>query len=231
MVIIPRDIFRVNKGLFINDIMQLEGRGQGILYLENCKILAFFISESLQCVKFFQFFEKLHGLIYEQFLSIPLFYFFILFDKYGEDSMKRSLYNYLTSQMSYPVIIQGIFYTPITAWRVYIGPLNSIAADFNILILNSTLIWCLLCQSEAVLIRAILLSNYKYICCIDDKFFSSLLFMLNFGFSFGSHFGLFFLGSLGSDKLLTGVQRKMRPTSLFYVFTIGAIFVITGKIT
>ena len=31
----------------------------------------------------------------EFFIGLPLFYFLILFDKYGVDSMKRSLYNYL----------------------------------------------------------------------------------------------------------------------------------------
>jgi hypothetical protein len=59
---------------------------------------------------------------------------FILFEKYGEDSMKRSLYNRLNSQCAYPVIISSLFCTPAWTWRVYIGPLSSVAADFTFLI-------------------------------------------------------------------------------------------------
>ena len=59
---------------------------------------------------------------------------FILFEKYGEDSMKRSLYNRLNSQCVYSVIISILFYTPAWTWRVYIGPLSSVAANFTSLI-------------------------------------------------------------------------------------------------
>ena len=75
-------------------------------------------------------FEPLNYVIYEWSLSLPLFILFVLFDKYGEDSMKRSLYNRLNSQLAYAVITIITFHTPITAWRVFIGPLKSIAADF-----------------------------------------------------------------------------------------------------
>ena len=59
---------------------------------------------------------------------------FILFEKYGEDSMKRSLYNRLNSQCVYSVIISILFCTPAWTWRVYIGPLSSVAANFTSLI-------------------------------------------------------------------------------------------------
>ena len=59
---------------------------------------------------------------------------FIVFEKYGEDSMKRSLYNRLNSQCAYPVIINILFCTPAWTWRVYIGPLSSVAANFTFLI-------------------------------------------------------------------------------------------------
>ena len=59
---------------------------------------------------------------------------FILFEKYGEDSMKRSLYNRLNSQCTYSVIINILFCTPAWTWRVYIGPLSSVAANFTFLI-------------------------------------------------------------------------------------------------
>ena len=63
-----------------------------------------------------------------------IFLLFILFEKYGEDSMKRSLYNRLNSQCAFAVIINILFCTPAWTWRVYIGPLCSVAADFTSLI-------------------------------------------------------------------------------------------------
>ena len=56
---------------------------------------------------------------------------YILFDKYGEDSMKRSLYNQVNSQFSYPMILSSIISTNGWTWRVYIGPLNRFVADIG----------------------------------------------------------------------------------------------------
>ena len=165
----------------------------------------------------------------EVFLSLPLFYFLILYDRYGGDSMKRSLSNYLTSQVAYPVIIMIIFNRPTIVWRVFMGPLNSIVADFSIFIQNSTAVWVILCQTEGILIRALFVTNYKYVCGIDDMILSTFLFLVNVGFSFGSHFCLFFFGSLGSDELLVGVENTKRiPSSIFYDVTIGATSLIFG---
>ena len=72
-----------------------------------------------------------------------------------------------------------------------------------------------------------LVTNFKYFSGINDNFFSTFLFMINVGFTFGSHFGLFFLGSLGSDELLTGVLNGKRPLSIFYVITIGATSIVS----
>ena len=76
---------------------------------------------------------------------------FILFEKYGEDSMKRSLYNRLNSQCVYSVIISILFYTPAWTWRVYIGPLSSVAANFTSLIGKLFNIVCR--YSKAILTR------------------------------------------------------------------------------
>ena len=40
--------------------------------------------------------------------SNPYNYLVILYEKYGEDSMKRSLYNQLISQASYPIILHNL---------------------------------------------------------------------------------------------------------------------------
>ena len=163
----------------------------------------------------------------ELFISIPLFYFLILFDKYGEDAMKRSLYNYLSSQIAYPVIVLIIFNRPFEVWRVFVGPLNSIVADFHVFAQNSAIIWAILCQTEGFLTRALFVTNYKCISGINDKFFSNFLFLVNSGFSFGSHILLFFFGCLGDDELMIGVENPNSvPLSIFYVITIGVTSII-----
>ena len=73
-------------------------------------------------------------LLTDYFISNVLAMLFILYDKYGEDSMKRSLCNRLTSQFAYPVIISTIFSTPAWTWRIYFGPISSTAADVAVFI-------------------------------------------------------------------------------------------------
>ena len=165
----------------------------------------------------------------ELFISIPLFYFLILFDKYGEDAMKRSLYNYLSSQIAYPVIVLIIFNRPFEVWRVFVGPLNSIVADLHVFTQNSAIIWAILCQTEGILTRALFVTNYKRICSINDKFFSNFLFLVNIGFSFGSHILLFFFRCLGADELMIGVKKPSNaPLSIFYIITIGGTSIVFG---
>ena len=73
-------------------------------------------------------------LLTDYFISNVLAMLFILYDKYGEDSMKRSLCNRLTSQFAYPVIISIFFATPAWTWRIYFGPISSTAADLAVFI-------------------------------------------------------------------------------------------------
>ena len=127
-------------------------------------------------------------------LSNVLFCFLLLFDKYGEDWAKRSLFNRVASQCSYPVIIHNVIVIPIWTWRVYFGPLSTAMADLTVLTANACIIWVLLCLTEALVIRAVMVTSYKHISGINDMFISHFIFMVNLGFSFGSHFGLFILG-------------------------------------
>ena len=73
-------------------------------------------------------------LLTDFFISNVLAMLFILYDKYGEDSMKRSLCNRLTSQIAYPLIINNILCQPAWAWRIYFGPISSITADLAVFI-------------------------------------------------------------------------------------------------
>ena len=70
----------------------------------------------------------------DYFISNVLCTLFILYDKYGEDSKKRSMYNRLNSQFAYPVIISNLLSRPAWTWRAYVGPISTTAADAAVLI-------------------------------------------------------------------------------------------------
>ena len=80
-----------------------------------------------------------------------------------------------------------------------------------------------MCLTEALMIKALLLTNFKRFSGISDSFFSMFASLMNIGFSLGSHIALFTLGSLGSDEILTGIQGKPRQISPFYELTVGAL--------
>ena len=92
---------------------------------------------------------------------------------------------------------------------------------------NTCLVWNLMCLTEALMIKALLLTNFKQFSGINDSFFSMFAGLINVGFSLGSHIALFFLGSLGSDEILTGLRGKPRQISLFYKVHIGTITAIS----
>ena len=58
------------------------------------------------------------------FLTNIYYFLIILYDKHGEDSMKRSLFNQLIGQGSYPIILHNLVCLPAWIWRLFIGPLN-----------------------------------------------------------------------------------------------------------
>ena len=84
-----------------------------------------------------------------------------------------------------------------------------------------------MCVTEALMMKALLLKNFKKFSGINDSFFSMFAGLINIGFSLGSHIALFILGSLGSDEILTGLQGKPRQISLFYKVLIGTMTVIS----
>ena len=68
-------------------------------------------------------------LLSEFFISNLLSVLFIMFDKYGEDSLKRSLFNQVIIQVSYSVIISSLISTPCWILRLAFGPLPLILAN------------------------------------------------------------------------------------------------------
>ena len=88
-------------------------------------------------------------------------------------------------------------------------------------------VWILFGLSEPIVVRTLQLIKYKHVSGINDNFFARLIFRFNVLFTFGAHVGLFYLGSLGSDELLTGNLGLSRGVSHFYTITIGALSLIS----
>jgi hypothetical protein len=100
-------------------------------------------------------------------------------------------------------------------------------ADVTVFVSNSCFIWILLGLTEAIVIRALQLMKFQYVSGINDNFFARLIFRLNVCFTLGTHISSFYLGSLGSNELLTGVLGTKRPTSLFHDTILGGLSVIS----
>ena len=114
--------------------------------------------------------------------------------KRKEKMVKCEPLHRLTSQCAYPVIIHNLIVTPIWSFRVFFGPVNWIVADFAISTGNACATWVLLCLTEALVIRAVMITSYKNFSGINDNFMSTFISLVNSGFSFGSHIGLCTLG-------------------------------------
>ena len=121
-------------------------------------------------------------------------YNFWAIDFENKFSVKCESLDRVTSQCGYPVITHNIVLTPIWTYRVFFGPLKSCLADVVIVIGNGCITWVLLCLTEALVVRAVMITSYKHVTGVNDKFMGTFIFLVNKGFSFGSHFGLCILG-------------------------------------
>ena len=58
------------------------------------------------------------------FYNTILSFLLIQFEKFGNDPMKRSVTNLITSQIHYIALLSNMFFVPFLTWRVIIGPIQ-----------------------------------------------------------------------------------------------------------
>ena len=58
------------------------------------------------------------------FYNTILSFLLIHFEKFGNDPMKRSVTNLITSQIHYIALLSNMFFVPFLTWRVIIGPIQ-----------------------------------------------------------------------------------------------------------
>ena len=116
-------------------------------------------------------------------LSNAFFALLILYEKYGEDIMKRSISNQLWSQVGLAMILFNSVCGTIFLFRFIFGPLHFGIAVFETCIANSYMSWTLLVLAEISVMKALLIYKFSWIVGIDENFAGIFLFQFNLGYS------------------------------------------------
>ena len=115
-------------------------------------------------------------------LSNAFYALWILYEKYGEDIMKRSINNQLVSQVGLAMILFNCVSSTIFLFRFIFGPLNFGVAVFETWIGNIYLSWTLLVLAEISVMKALLIHKFSWIVGIDENFAGTFLLKFNLGY-------------------------------------------------
>ena len=188
-------------------------------------------------------------------LSNAFYALLILYEKYGEDTMKRSINNQLVSQVGLSMILHNCVSSTIFILRFIFGPLHFGIALFEVFIVNIYISWALLVIAEISVMKALLIYKFSWIVGIDENFAGRFLLKFNLGYSLTSQTARFvhkfysdtfflnlifpqnflfnfryFLGSFFDAvhfQLLSGIQVTIRPR-LHGPIYLSIIFLISG---
>ena len=119
-------------------------------------------------------------------ISNAFFALLILYEKYGEDIMKRSINNQLVSQLGLAMILHNCVLSTIFLLRFIFGPLYFGIVVFEVFIANIYVSWVLLVLSEISIVKALSIYKFSWIVGIDENFAGRYLLTFNVGYSFVS---------------------------------------------
>ena len=120
-------------------------------------------------------------------LSNVFYALVILYEKYGEDIMKRSINNQLWSQAALAMIVHNCVCSTIFSLRFIFGPLHFAVAAFEACIVNSWMSGGLLVLAEISVIKALLICKFSWIVGINEHFAGRFLLRFNLGYILISH--------------------------------------------
>ena len=115
--------------------------------------------------------------------SNAFFALMILYEKYGEDIMKRSINNQLVSQIGLAMILHNYVCSTIFLMRFMFGPLHFGIAVFEVFIVNIYISWGFLVLAEISVMKALLIYKFSWIVGIDENFAGRFLLKFNLGYS------------------------------------------------
>jgi hypothetical protein len=119
-------------------------------------------------------------------LSNVFYALLILYEKYGEDIMKRSINNQMVSQLGLAMILHNCVFSTIFLLRFIFGPLYFGIVVFEVFIANIYISWVLLVIAEISVVKALLICKFSWIVGIDENFAGRFLLIFNLGYSFVS---------------------------------------------
>ena len=115
-------------------------------------------------------------------LSNAFFALVILYEKYSEDIMKRSINNQLWSQVGLAMILHNCLCCTIFSLRFVFGPLNFGVALFESCIADIYISWTFLVLAEISVIKVLLVYKFSWIVGIDESFAGKFLLKFNIGY-------------------------------------------------
>ena len=124
-------------------------------------------------------------------LSNGFFVITILFEKYGEDIMKRSIDNQLWSQVAMAMILYNCVCVTIFLARFNYGPLYFAIAAFETYIANCWMSWGLLVLAELSVVKALSIYKFSWVVSVNEIFAGRFLLRFNLGYILISQTGRF----------------------------------------
>ena len=115
-------------------------------------------------------------------LSNAFYALVIMYEKYGEDIMKRSINNQLWSQLVLAMIVHNCVCSTIFSLRFIIGPLYFGVALFESFIADIYISWTFLVLVETSAIKAFLIYKFSWIVGVDENFAGNFLLKFNLGY-------------------------------------------------
>ena len=126
-------------------------------------------------------------------LSNAFYALLILYEKYGEDIMKRSINNQLVPQLGLAMILHNCIFSTIFLLRFIFGPLYFGIVVFEVFIANMYVSWVLLVVTEISVVKALSICKFSWIVGIDENFAGRFLLTFSLGYSFVSQTARFVL--------------------------------------
>ena len=106
----------------------------------------------------------------------------IMYEKYGEDIMKRSIDNQLWSQLAMAMVLYNCVCITIFLVRFNYGPLYFAIASFESYIANCWISWGLLILAELSVVKALSIYKFSWVVSINEIFAGRFLLRFNLGY-------------------------------------------------
>ena len=135
----------------------------------------------------------------------------IIFEKYGNDSMKRSLNNQLTSHLMFNQLVENNIATPIFIWRALVGSIHPYIALSVPILRNMQLFWNLLLIDQMSVVKTLMIFKWPFMAGLNDIFMGTFLFQIIFLSCILSKWFRYWLGSMYEThefQILTGIKVR-----------------------